>query len=439
MRDVSSNLTLPLPCLRYKYQYFYTGVYIIQQGFNFYNNLIFYKYTMNITLILFLIGILGFVLNRKNIILMLISIEVMLLSITFLILVSSLNIDDIVGQTYAIYIIAVAGAESAIGLGILVAFYRLNFSLITACLSLSLKTYSKKEINFSSHSSSIFFFLKKIRARSYSTKAFNENVNISVLGVKGSTLVSLCITGLLLSDDLISLSSKYSKKARIGFKQSADRASYVWFVYNLLSHYCGSSPQFTAGVRSGKRYYGLQFFTRAMPYITELYYLFYSEGVKSIPHNIYELLTPIAFAEWITGDGVAKKTGLVLCTDSYSIKDTVRLLNVLIIRSKLNCILRVAKKDQYRIYIQQNYMASLVNIVSPYKHYTMLYKVKSWFNTPRDRSEIEVFDVKNNITTAYSSINEVARILNIPLSAVVSYFSRNQVKPYKSRYTFKKV
>ena len=80
---------------------------------------------MNITLILFLIGILGFVLNRKNIILMLISIEIMLLAITFLILVSSLNIDDIIGQTYAIYIIVVAGAESAIGLGILVAFYRL--------------------------------------------------------------------------------------------------------------------------------------------------------------------------------------------------------------------------------------------------------------------------------------------------------------------------
>ena len=84
---------------------------------------------MNLTLILFLIGILGFVLNRKNIILMLISIEIMLLAITFLILVSSLNIDDIIGQTYAIYIIAVAGAESAIGLGILVAFYRLNNSL----------------------------------------------------------------------------------------------------------------------------------------------------------------------------------------------------------------------------------------------------------------------------------------------------------------------
>ena len=82
---------------------------------------------MNLTLILFLIGTLGFVLNRKNIILMLISIEIMLLAITFLILVSSLSFDDVLGQTFAIYIIAIAGAESAIGLGILVAFYRLSF------------------------------------------------------------------------------------------------------------------------------------------------------------------------------------------------------------------------------------------------------------------------------------------------------------------------
>ena len=84
---------------------------------------------MRFSLILFLIGILGFVLNKKNIILMLISIEIMLLSITFLILLSSLSFDDILGQTFSIYVIAIAGAESAIGLGILVAFYRLRGSI----------------------------------------------------------------------------------------------------------------------------------------------------------------------------------------------------------------------------------------------------------------------------------------------------------------------
>ena len=84
---------------------------------------------MLLSLLLFLIGIMCFVLNRKNIILMLMSIEIMLLAVTFLILVSSLGFDDILGQTYAIYVIAIAGAESAIGLGILVAFYRLRGSI----------------------------------------------------------------------------------------------------------------------------------------------------------------------------------------------------------------------------------------------------------------------------------------------------------------------
>lgn len=81
---------------------------------------------MNLSLVLFLIGVLGFVLNRKNIISMLISIEIMLLATTFLILITSFGFDDILGQVYSIYIIIIAGAESAIGLAILVAFYRLR-------------------------------------------------------------------------------------------------------------------------------------------------------------------------------------------------------------------------------------------------------------------------------------------------------------------------
>lgn len=84
---------------------------------------------MTLALVLFLVGILGFVLNRKNILLMLISIEMMLLAVTLLVIICSFCFDDIVGQIYSVYIIAIAGAESAIGLGILVAFYRLRGSI----------------------------------------------------------------------------------------------------------------------------------------------------------------------------------------------------------------------------------------------------------------------------------------------------------------------
>lgn len=81
---------------------------------------------MNFSLFLFLIGILGFILNRRNIILMIIAIEIMLLAVTLLILISSLNFDDSLGQTFGILIISIAGAESVIGLSILVAFYKLR-------------------------------------------------------------------------------------------------------------------------------------------------------------------------------------------------------------------------------------------------------------------------------------------------------------------------
>jgi NADH-ubiquinone oxidoreductase chain 4L len=84
------------------------------------------KQIMNLSIFLFLIGILGFILNRKNIILMIIAIEIMLLAVTLLVLISSVGFDDNVGQTFSIYIISIAGAESVIGLSILVAYYRLR-------------------------------------------------------------------------------------------------------------------------------------------------------------------------------------------------------------------------------------------------------------------------------------------------------------------------
>ena len=98
------------------------------------NKILLKNKNMNISLILFLIGILGFILNRKNIILMIIAIEIMLLAVTLLVLIMSYAFDDSIGQTFSIYIISVAGAESVIGLSILVAYYRLFTLIISNCL-----------------------------------------------------------------------------------------------------------------------------------------------------------------------------------------------------------------------------------------------------------------------------------------------------------------
>lgn len=81
---------------------------------------------ITLSFILFIMGVLGIIINRKNIIILLMSIELMLLSINFLLITVSTLLDNIHGQVFALYILVVAAAESAIGLSILIAYYRVR-------------------------------------------------------------------------------------------------------------------------------------------------------------------------------------------------------------------------------------------------------------------------------------------------------------------------
>ena len=79
-----------------------------------------------VAMVLFLLGLSGIFLNRKNIIILLMSIELMLLSINFNFIILSVFLDDILGQLFALLVLTVAAAESAIGLAILVIYYRVR-------------------------------------------------------------------------------------------------------------------------------------------------------------------------------------------------------------------------------------------------------------------------------------------------------------------------
>ena len=72
----------------------------------------------------FTIGILGIFLNRKNIIVILMSIELILLAVNINLVSFSVFFNDLVGQIFALFILTVAAAEAAIGLAIIVAYYR---------------------------------------------------------------------------------------------------------------------------------------------------------------------------------------------------------------------------------------------------------------------------------------------------------------------------
>ena len=83
-----------------------------------------------ISFVLFLLGVLGIILNRKNIILMLMAIELMLLAVNLNFIVFSVFLDDLLGQVFSLLILTIAAAESAVGLAIVVIYYRVRGSIL---------------------------------------------------------------------------------------------------------------------------------------------------------------------------------------------------------------------------------------------------------------------------------------------------------------------
>ncbi|PQO24523.1 NADH-quinone oxidoreductase subunit NuoK [Rhodobacteraceae bacterium WD3A24] len=79
--------------------------------------------------VLFVIGIFGIFLNRKNVIVILMSIELMLLSVNINLVAFSHFLGDLVGQAFTMFVLTVAAAEAAIGLAILVCFFRARGSI----------------------------------------------------------------------------------------------------------------------------------------------------------------------------------------------------------------------------------------------------------------------------------------------------------------------
>ena len=82
------------------------------------------EHYLTVAAVLFVIGIFGLFLNRKNVIILLMSIELMLLSVNINLVAFSIFMNDLVGQVFTLFVLTVAAAEAAIGLAILVSFFR---------------------------------------------------------------------------------------------------------------------------------------------------------------------------------------------------------------------------------------------------------------------------------------------------------------------------
>ncbi len=79
---------------------------------------------LTVAAILFTIGVVGIFVNRRNVIVILMSIELILLAVNINLVSFSVYLHDVVGQIFALFVLTVAAAEAAVGLAILVTFFR---------------------------------------------------------------------------------------------------------------------------------------------------------------------------------------------------------------------------------------------------------------------------------------------------------------------------
>lgn len=182
------------------------------------------------------------------------------------------------------------------------------------------------------------------------------------------------IIGLILSDGNIRKEKHYN--SRISFKQSIKHFEYLWSVFNKLSIYCGSYPNLNKNIKREKLFFSLQFKTRRLKELNEIYYLFFEENIKRkfIKVELFYYIDYITIAHWIMGDGSKRNKGIILCTDNFTIKEVIILMNILLIKYNINSTIHYDNKKP-RIYINKKELNKIILKIKPFFVNSFLYKL----------------------------------------------------------------
>jgi heme/copper-type cytochrome/quinol oxidase subunit 1 len=178
--------------------------------------------------------------------------------------------------------------------------------------------------------------------------------------------------GLLISDAWMEINKRGN--TRFCFKQSLDHSPLVIFVFYRLSHYCSSYPIITTTTIKDKTFKGICLYTRAYPCLTEFYNMFYVKRVKFVPLDLYEMIDYEFLAYWIMGDGTKDSNAIYLETQTFSIKECVFIISILIYKFNLKCKIHM-QRNQPTIYISAKSMKKLREKLLPFFIPSMFYKL----------------------------------------------------------------
>jgi len=186
--------------------------------------------------------------------------------------------------------------------------------------------------------------------------------------------------GLLLGDGHIARRSPTGNSRFIYGQSSTVHEKYFYYVYNMffplffVKDY-KFQTRYEKNKISNKEYHSLAFTTMQLPCFNYYRDVFYNNGVKFVPLNIYELLTPIGLAFWIMDDGSKQGSGLHISVYGFSKEDVDRLMFTLQDKFGLKCSIHYNRDFKPRIYIFKESMTDLSHLVKPYFIQEMFYKL----------------------------------------------------------------
>lgn len=183
------------------------------------------------------------------------------------------------------------------------------------------------------------------------------------------------LIGLLLSDAW--LGRQHNGHARFCFKQSKVNEEFFLMCFIKFSHFC-SAPFYATKTKLKKggnnSYPGWAFATRALPCFTYYHEIFYRTKIKIIPEELYNWLNWECLSFWIMGDGAYTGGGITLNTQSFTLIDQIRLINMLNLKLNLDCSLHKTR-HQWVIYIKKKSITKNLHLLLPYFPDSMKYKL----------------------------------------------------------------
>lgn len=199
------------------------------------------------------------------------------------------------------------------------------------------------------------------------------------IGPHNEDIISVII-GSMLGD---SYGEKHGMGTRFILQQEESNREYlVWFHRFFKDKgYCSETEpkiHIRLGKKGKKRYlYRFRTFTfTSFDWIREL---FYTNGVKGVPKNIGQYITPLALAVWIQDDGGRVSSGLKIATNSYTLQEVELLCKILNDKYQINARPNSAgKSNQYVIYIPKGSMSNLSKLIKPYMVTSMYYKLNNY-------------------------------------------------------------